>query len=103
MKKNIWAKIFATIALFGIAIWIVWTGILFMFQANTPSPQQIQLTEEEIQELIEAQWLNATWSTDDGSLSEVFDSIETSQDINLEETIAWEEEVQDPEVSEDIE
>ena len=54
MKKNKWAKIFAVLALLGIIVSIVWTGILFLtHQSNAPETRTI--TQEELQDLIDSQ------------------------------------------------
>jgi hypothetical protein len=68
MKKNATSKIFASIALFWIIIWIVGTAILFIVQWwATPQQPVQQLTEEEIQKLIEESGLNldqtGTWES----------------------------------------
>jgi len=86
MKKNMWVKIFAGLALIGIILSIIWTGILFLFESNTSYPQEIQLTEAEIQELIQAQQLNASWSIDESGLLDVLEGTEASEVIEVEGT-----------------
>lgn len=81
------AKIFATIALFGIIIWIVWTGILFLYESNTNYPEQIQLTPEEIQEIIDAQEISATWSVDESWVLDVLEWTEVTPEIEFSEEI----------------
>lgn len=84
MKKNMWVKIFAWVALLGIILSIIWTGILFLYESNTNYSEEVQLTEEQIRELIEAQELSATWSINESDLLEVFDGAEATESIENE-------------------
>ena len=53
MKKNKMVQITATLALFAIIVWIIGTGILIL--TTDTQTQNIELTQEQIQELINAQ------------------------------------------------
>ncbi len=65
MKKNKITQIIATFALFGIVIWIVWTGLLVLFSNNQYTDSEITLTPEQIQELIQSQsWVTVETSTE---------------------------------------
>jgi len=86
MKKNIGAKIFAFLALFWIVIWIIGTGLLFLFPSNHQYGEEIELSTEQIQELIDAQEQTASWIVEDNSLSEIISETETEVN-NLEESI----------------
>lgn len=80
MKKNIWTKVLASLALFGILIWIIWTGILFIFEwGNSYTNETIELSPEEIQELINAQAENATWSIENIEVIDALDAIENEE------------------------
>lgn len=85
MKKNMWAKIFAVIALIGIIIWIIWTGILFIYESNTSYPEQIQLTPEEIQEIIDAQESSSIELPDESWILDVLDGAEATSEQEIEE------------------
>lgn len=52
-KQNVVAKIMAGIALGAIVVWIVGTGILFLFTATTSAPSQESISQEELEQLIE--------------------------------------------------
>ncbi len=55
MKKNKTAKVFAILALFGIVLSIVWTGILILTSwKETSSEVAPTLTPEKLQEIIKA-------------------------------------------------
>jgi len=54
MKKNKVTKIIAFFALFWIIIWIIGTGLLIIF-SNTSSEVPQELTQEQIQQLINSQ------------------------------------------------
>ncbi len=84
MKRNMWVKVFAFIALIGIVLWIFWTWILFLFESNSGSSEQIQLTEEQIQELIQAQEWNESWSIEESDLLEVLEWTEITDNIEVE-------------------
>ena len=72
MKKNIWVKVFAILALFGILIWIVWTWILFLFESgNSYETQTAELTPEQIEQLLEQQEATASGGLEDNSVIEV--------------------------------
>lgn len=72
-RKNMAAKIVATLALLSIIIWVIGTGMLFLFWWNT-SRNQNQYTQEEIEELIQSfSWstsITASWSQDTDSIIE---------------------------------
>jgi hypothetical protein len=53
MRKNIGTKIMASLAMFAIVMSILGTGIILIIEANTP--QTVELTEAQIQELIQKQ------------------------------------------------
>ncbi len=76
MKKNTWAKVFAIIALLGIIIGIIGTSILFIFETNIAPSNEIQLSEEQIQELIQIQQESASWSTDSSASWSVDQEVE---------------------------
>lgn len=84
MKRNMWVKVFAFIALIGIVLWIFWTWILFLFESNSGSSEQIQLTEEQIQELIQAQEWNESWSIEESDLLEVLEWTEITDNVEVE-------------------
>lgn len=71
MRKNIGTKIMAWLAMFAIVMSILGTGILLIIDANTP--QTVELTEEQIQELIQKQkeTMNNSGSTASGSTEEI--------------------------------
>lgn len=50
MKQNKTVKLMAILAMLGIIISVVWTGLLIMFE-QAKAPQQLELTAEEIEEL----------------------------------------------------
>lgn len=81
MKKNIWAKIFAILALFGIILWIIGTGILFIFQSNTDYSSEVELSSEQIQELIDQQWLSGSSILEDNSAIEALGITEDGEKI----------------------
>lgn len=56
-RKNLMAKIVASLALLAIVLWIVWTGVLFIFDSFT-APSSQELTQEDIERLLE----NSSWS-----------------------------------------
>lgn len=72
-KKNIAAKVVASLALFGIVIWILWTALLVIFGWGYSTETPVQLTEEQLQELykqleaysgsLSASGATATWET----------------------------------------
>ena len=71
MRKNIGTKIMAWLAMFAIVMSILGTGILLIIDANTP--QTVELTEKQIQELIQKQkeTMNNSGSTASGSTEEI--------------------------------
>jgi hypothetical protein len=60
MWKKWWAKIMASLALFWIVIWIIWTWLLFIFWSNNQTEQD-RITPEQysqLQQLLKSQ----TWA-----------------------------------------
>lgn len=77
MKKNIWAKIFAVVALLWIIVWIIGTGALFLFQSNSNyGDEAINLTPEQIEELVKLQEENGTGAIDENAILEVLGTTE---------------------------
>ena len=68
MKKNPMAKIMAILALFGIIVWIIWTWLLVIFSWGQTSNHQQQLSEEELQELLNNLEQSNSWTTNSWSL-----------------------------------
>ena len=50
MRKNKWIKIMAFLALFWIIIWIIWTGLLIIFESINNNVE-IELTPEKLQQI----------------------------------------------------
>jgi len=74
MKKNSMAKIMAFMALFWITIWIVgtWLLVIFSWSNGTVNTQEKQLTQDELQKIINSNQSNDTlnWSWDTNTWSE---------------------------------
>jgi len=49
MKKNNWTKIMAIFALFWIIIWVIWTGILIIFDDQSTQPE---ITKEQYEQIM---------------------------------------------------
>ena len=73
--KNKWNKIMAGIALFCIILSMLSTWLMVLFSSDTTSDSQVQITPEQLQELIDSQ----SWATDE-STSTINDIISTSND-----------------------
>ncbi len=66
MKQNKTVKLMAILAMLGIIISVVWTGLLIMFE-QAKAPQQLELTAEEIEELQKQIQESMSGSTSTGS------------------------------------
>lgn len=66
MKQNKTVKLMAILAMLGIIISVVWTGLLIMFE-QAKAPQQLELTAEEIEELQKQIEASMSGSTSTGS------------------------------------
>ena len=62
-KNNLTVKIISFLALFGIVAGIVWTGILVLFGGWYENPVNQELSQEQIQELIDA-YESQSWAID---------------------------------------
>ena len=62
--KNKWAKIMATVALFGIMISTLWTWLIIIFSGNWDN--QVEITQEQIeqiQQIMDSQsWAISSWT-----------------------------------------
>lgn len=63
-RKNVWAKLMALFALFGILVWIIWTWVLIIFELYFQDNTQIEqeLTQEQLEELLKAYSGSLTWT-----------------------------------------
>ena len=66
MKQNKTVKLMAILAMLGIIISVVWTGLLIMFE-QAKAPQKLELTAEEIEELQKQFEASMSGSTSTGS------------------------------------
>lgn len=66
MKQNKTVKLMAILAMLGIIISVVWTGLLIIFEQSR-APQQLELTAEEIEELQKQIQESMSGSTSTGS------------------------------------
>lgn len=66
MRKNKTTQVMAILALLWIVIWIIWTGVLFIF-SNSSSQQEISAEQyAELQEYINSlSWTTNTWSLEE--------------------------------------
>lgn len=65
MKKNIFAKIVAVIALFAIVMSVVWTWILLIYESLNPSsiPKKQEINQDELQDILKkySSWNTLSW------------------------------------------
>jgi len=97
-QKNLTVKIMAGLALWAILVSVVWTGILFVYEAYFNSPAQVgDISPEELERLLEE--LQLEWGQDFDFESElndedVWELWDAEKDMNQDEAWGLEDSVQ---------
>lgn len=91
MKQTTSSKIFAFIALIGIVIWILWTWLLFLLSGSGSTVNSQELTDEQIQEILNQNGLDTNWEEIIESDLENNEVLEVTAETATGEIVTWSE------------